>query len=91
MKTQRTGNGGCGGMVSAMVLGVALAAYWLAAPSSACCLLVVDAPAKAEHGISCWSIRPYVWIYGEAAAVEWARTHGYTAAQIMAVKRRCKA
>lgn len=90
MRTQRTGNGGCGRMVSVMLLGVALAAYWLVAPSSACCLLVIDAPAPRAGEISCWRINPYVWAYGADAALAWAKAHNYTDAQIASVKRRCK-
>lgn len=37
----------------------------------------------------CYTVREYVRQYGRAAAITWALSQGYTAAQINAVRRAC--
>lgn len=47
----------------------------------------------AGHGnpklISCWTVLPYVWAYGEDAAIAWAKSRGYTDRQIAEMRKRC--
>jgi len=38
---------------------------------------------------SCFILVPYILVYGEAAAIAWAKLHGYTDIQITAIKKRC--
>jgi hypothetical protein len=40
--------------------------------------------------ISCVTIMPYVWYYGEAAAIEWATKKGYSQKTIAMVRHKCK-
>lgn len=56
-------------------------------------LAVLLALAPARHDpktVSCWTVLPYTWIYGEDAAAAWALAHGYTKTEIAAVRKRCK-
>ena len=53
-------------------------------------MLLVTTQAAQAKPISCWTVLPYVWIYGEEAVVAWAKVHGYTAEQIASVKRKCE-
>lgn len=39
------------------------------------------------HAMPCWAIKQAVAIYGESAALQWARTHGYSERQIEQAKR----
>jgi hypothetical protein len=39
------------------------------------------------HAMPCWMIKQYVAAYGEAAAVEWAKSHGYSDKEIALAKR----
>lgn len=39
----------------------------------------------------CWQIRLYVTLYGEKAAILWAREHGFSASQIEEARRLCLA
>jgi hypothetical protein len=59
---------------------------------AAIALLATDPAQAQEHvhkQVSCWTVLSYVWIYGEDAAIAWAKSKGYSAAQIDAIKRRC--
>jgi hypothetical protein len=39
------------------------------------------------HAVPCWQVRMYVTAYGERAAMNWARSHGYSERQINEAKR----
>lgn len=41
----------------------------------------------AARTIPCWQVRAYVGIYGEAAALAWAKEKGYSEATIRSARR----
>jgi hypothetical protein len=53
-------------------------------------LLLLATPAQSATIPPCWKVEAYVLLYGEAAAIVWAKKKGYTAAEIEALKQRCK-
>lgn len=56
-------------------------------------LLIFFVLTPARHDaktVSCWTVLPYTWIYGEEAAEAWALSHGYSRTEVAAVRKRCK-
>ena len=43
----------------------------------------------AQLAMPCWMVRGAVANYGEQAALQWARQHGYSEKQIEDIKREC--
>lgn len=54
-------------------------------------LLYFSSTALAAKPILCLEVKAYVLLYGIAAVESWARSNGYTDAQITAIKSKCKA
>ena len=57
--------------------------------AAAAVLLTITSTAPIITLPPCLIIKPYVALYGVDAAIEWARRHGYTQAQINDIRKRC--
>ena len=52
-------------------------------------IAVLFPSASFAHPYPCIAIKAYVAVYGEHAAVQWARDHGYSDRQITEARKQC--